>query len=176
MATDSTQVIHFQSPSTKDLMGSRFDYSAMMPPEPLTYQGRFVVTCLRSPRSGIRLYVLVYDLHGWPMRVIQHRGWFKDQVIYARPATDREMAETHMRHYCIAADHWEGIVEREQAYGVDANEARLICTGSPYIAGSDDDARLNLLRERRAKEREEQQFPLLARAGLIQLMYQRKGA
>ena len=56
----------------KDLMGERFDYKTMIPPESLTYEDRFIVTCLKCPRSTKRLYAIVYNLHSWPVRVIMH--------------------------------------------------------------------------------------------------------
>jgi len=127
----------------KDLMGERFDYGAMIPPAPLTYEGRFIVTCLRCRRSTRRLYVIIYDLHAWPVRVIEHRGWFKDEVIYARPATDREMEEAAAatRHICYATDSWEEIVADEAKYGIDVNCARRVCTGRPYDPADDEKTR-----------------------------------
>lgn len=159
----------------KDLMGERFDYDAMVPPAPLSYDGRFIVTCLRCPRSTKRLYVIVYDLHSWPMRVIQHRGCFKDEVIYARPATGLEMAEQAgaTRHLCYGSDTWEEIVRDEARYGVDANLARLIYTGRAYDPASDEDTRKRAERSARDRKREEQAFPLLAAGGLIELVYQK---
>lgn len=158
----------------KDLMSERFDYEAMIPPEPLTYEGRFIVNCLRCPRSTKRLYVIVYDLHSWPMRVIQHRGWFKDEVIYARPATDQEIVEqaAATRHICYAADSWEEIVADEARYGIDANHARLICTGRPYFPDDDESTRKRLFKAVKEQRREENAFPLLAHAGLIKLAHQ----
>lgn len=157
----------------KDLMGERFDYEAMIPPEPLTYEDRFIVTCLRCPRSGKRLYVIVYDLHSWPMRVIEHRGWFKDEVIFARPATDREVKEeaAAMRHICYGADSWEQVVADEAMYGVDANKARLVCTGKAYDPADDEYTRRRLAQAAKEQRREEKAFPLLAQAGLIKLAY-----
>ena len=157
----------------KDLMGERFDYETMFPPAPLTYEGRFIVTCLRCPRSGKRLYVIVYDLHSWPMRVIEHRGWLRDEVIYARPATDREMEEeaAAMRHICCGADSWEQVVAGEAIYGIDANQARLVCTGKPYYPADDERTRRRLVQAVKERRREEKAFPLLAQAGLITPAY-----
>jgi len=109
------------------------------------------------------------------MRAIQHRGWFKDEVIYARPATDREMAEqaAATRHTCYAADSWEEIVADEARFGIDANCARLICTGRPYDPAADENTRERLIEAAKEKRREESAFPLLAQAGLIELAYQR---
>lgn len=50
---------------SKDMMGERFDHKAMILSESLTYEGRFIVTCLRCPCSTKRLYVIVYNLHAW---------------------------------------------------------------------------------------------------------------
>lgn len=47
---DKPSDLYFVMPEAarrKDLMGERFDYEAMIPPAPLTYGGRFIVTCLR---------------------------------------------------------------------------------------------------------------------------------
>jgi|ERR1051325_7699611 hypothetical protein len=173
---DRPSDLYFEMPEEarrKDLMGERFDYEAMIPPEPLTFDGRFIVTCLRCPRSSKRLYVIVYDLHSWPMRVIRHRGWFKDEVIYCRPATGREVAEqaTTMRHICYASDSWEEIVADEAKYGIDANEARLICTGKMYDPADDENTRKRIAEAAEEQRREEKAFPLLAHAGLIKLAY-----
>jgi len=172
---DKPSDLYFELPESrrKDLMGERFDYEAMMPPAPLTCEGRFIVTCLRCPRSSKRLYVIVYDLHSWPMRVIQHRGWFKDEVIYARPATDREMAEqaAAMRHICYASNSWEAIVKDEAIFGIDANGARLICTGKIYDPTDDENTRKRIAQAAKEQRREENAFPLLAQAGLIKLVY-----
>lgn len=176
---DKDSDLYFKLPEAtrrKDLMGERFDYEAMIPPEPLTYEDRFIVTCLRCPRSSKRLYVIVYDLHSWPMRVIEHRGWFRDEVIYARPATDREMKEeAEARCYiCYAADSWEQVVADEAKYGIDANRARLVCTGRPYDPADDEYTRKRIAQAAKEQSREERAFPLLAQAGLIKLAY-RKG-
>lgn len=175
---DKPSDLYFEMPEEargKDLMGERFDYDAMIPPAPLIYEGRFIVTCLRCPRSTKRLYVIIYDLHSWPMRVIEHRGWFKDEVIYARPATDREMEEeaAAARHICYAADSWEEIVADEAKYSIDANRARLVCTGRPYDAADDEHTRKRIAQAAKEQCREERAFPLLAQAGLIKLAYQR---
>lgn len=173
---DKDSDLYFKPPEEsrrKDLMGARFDYEVMIPPEPLTYEGRFIVTCLRCPRSSKRLYVIVYDLHSWPMRVIEHRGWFKDEVVYARPATDREIEEQSetMRHICYAADSWEDVVADEAKYGIDANKARFICTGRQYEQAEDENTSRRIALAAKEQRREEQTFPLLARAGLIKLAY-----
>jgi len=173
---DKPSELYFEIPEgarRKDLMGERFDYEAMIPPEPLTYEGRFIVTCLRCPRSTKRLYVIAYDLHSWPMRVIEHRGWFKDEVIYARPATDREMAEeaAATRHICYAADSWEEIVADEAKYGIDANRVRLVCTGRTYDPADDENTRKRIAQAAKEQSREERAFPVLAQAGLIKLAY-----
>ena len=89
--------LYFEMPEDarrRDLIGERFDYEAMTPPEPLIYDGRFIVTCLRYPRSTKRLYVIVYDLRSWPIRVIEHRGWFKDERRW-RPSATSAMPPIH---------------------------------------------------------------------------------
>ena len=48
--TDKPSDLYVEIPEEakgKDLMGERFNYTAMIPPEPLSYEGRFIVTCLR---------------------------------------------------------------------------------------------------------------------------------
>ena len=178
---DRESDLYFKLPEEarrKDLMGARFDYEAMIPSEPLTCEGRFIVTCLRCPRSSKRLYVIVYDMHSWPMRVIEHRGWFKDAVIYARLAIDRETEEQAeaMRYICYAADIWEEVVADEARYGIDANLTRLVCTGKAYDPADDKNTRRRLAQAEKEQRREENAFPVLAQAGLIKLVYPKSNA
>lgn len=77
------------------------------------------------------------------------------------------------RHICYAADLWEEIVADEARYGIDANRARLVCTGRPYDPADDENTRKRIAQAAKKQSREEKAFPLLAQAGLIKLAYQR---
>ena len=51
------------------------------------------VTCIHLPKSKKSKFVIIYNMHKWPDRVLKHRGWTGKHIVFERPATDIELVE-----------------------------------------------------------------------------------
>lgn len=57
------------------------------------------------------------------MGTVRNRGWLGAPVIYARPASDAEVAEQRAcpRYLCYRYRHWDELREDEAKYGYDVD-------------------------------------------------------
>lgn len=81
------------------------------------------ITCLETPSSRYGQYVIVYALAAWPKGTVKSRGWENARVVYEREATEDELAEARCsnRFLCWRYKSWEGVLNDEALYGIDAN-------------------------------------------------------
>ena len=48
------------------------------------------VTCIYTPQSKVGKFVVIYNMHEWPERVLKSRGWIDKKIIFERPTTKTE--------------------------------------------------------------------------------------